>query len=265
MEEFQKNSGTLKIEWHGRVDEAGQPRLVLLHGWGQPGRSLLPLVTTLQNNCAIATLDTPGNGIAPNPPSNWGMDDYQALVEGWLATLPEAPTVFVCHSFGCRLAMRMAAKQPAWLKGIAVVGGHGLKPIRPLHRQIKVLAIRYFVKTMGFIDRQLGTGLRARYVEKLGSADYRRAGEMRPVFVRIVSDDVSALLNDVKVPVLLLYGEYDGETPPVLGRRFHALLPNSEFHELAGQDHYSVIGQGAQASRVGIVATYVKEFIKKVM
>ncbi len=258
MQSHQHGGGTLLTTQSGQADASA--RIVLLHGWGQPGASLLPLVTTLQRDFEIFALDTPGNGVAPLPLENWGITDYVALVESWLATLAEKPTLFVCHSFGARLAMRIAATQPDYLKGIVVVGGHGLKPIRPLLKQIKVWSLVRITKTLGLLDRLAQTGLKAKWAARIGSADYKNAGAFRRVFVRIVADDVAPLLPRVQVPVLLLYGEYDTETPPAMGARYHKLLPQSDFQILPALDHYTVLTNGA-----GLVQTYLREFVKKVL
>ena len=255
MEEFTQKGGTLRVSRSGNADAL---RLLLLHGWGQPAASLLPLTTTLARQFQIVGLDTPGNGIAPIPPASWGIDDYVGLVAAWLATQTSIPTVIVCHSFGCRLAMHLAARGAVpGLRGIMVVGGHGLRPIRPLPRRLKVWALVRVTKLLGALDRALHTGLKARWAARIGSPDYQNAGALRPVFVRIVSDDVAPVLNRVTVPVLLLYGANDDQTPPAMGRRFQALLPHSTFHELPGLDHYTVLTSGA-----GLVQTALREFLK---
>jgi pimeloyl-ACP methyl ester carboxylesterase len=255
-EEFLHGDG---IAYVLRAGSATAPRrLLLLHGWKQPASSLLPTVTTLQQDYAIIGLDTPGNGVAPEPPSDWAIQDYVRLVAAFMAAQPAAPTVIVCHSFGARLAMHLAAQGAPWLQGIVVIGGHGLRPIRSLSRRIKVWTITRITKVAGLLDRVFGLGLKPKWASRFGSADYRAAGAMRDVFVRIVADDVSPLLPQVRTPVALLYGANDTETPPAMGQRYHALLPNSELNILPGQDHYSVLTSP-------VVATLAKRFITKVL
>ena len=258
MEEFLHNGGTLLVTRSGNP-AADAPRLLLMHGWGQPASSLLPLTTTLARQFQIVGLDTPGNGVAPLPPASWGIGDYVDLIAAWLATQPETKTIIVCHSFGARLAMRLAARRAVpGLAGICVVGGHGLKPIRSLPRRLKIGALVRVTKTLGWLDRMLHIGLKARWAARIGSPDYQNAGALRPVFVRIVSDDVAPILDCVTVPVLLLYGQHDDQTPPAMGARYHVLLPRSAFHELPGLDHYTVLTSGA-----GLVQTYLRDFLKE--
>lgn len=255
-ETFTHQGGTLQVT---RAGSAAAPlRLLLLHGWKQPASSLLPVISTLQAAHSIIALDTPGNGVAPEPPATWGLPDYVDLVAAFMATQPNVPTVIVCHSFGARLAMHLAARHVPWLRGVVVIGGHGLRPVRPLGRQLKVWAITRVTKIAGFIDRLFGLGLKAKWASRFGSADYRSAGSLRDVFVRIVADDVAPLTPQVNVPVILIYGENDTETPPSMAQRYHALLPHSELVILPREDHYSVLTSS-------VVATQAKTFIQKVL
>lgn len=232
-------------------------RLLLLHGWRQPAASLLGLINTLLPNYQIIGLDTPGNGVAPVPPASWGIADYVDAVAAFMATEEIKPTAIICHSFGCRLAMRLAAQQQPWLRAIAVVGGHGLRPIRPLHKKIKLWAIVRVTKILGALDRAAGTGLKPSWAAKFGSADYKMADAMRDVFIRVINDDVAPLLPQVKVPVLLLYGAHDTETPPAMGRKYHRLLANSRYIELPNDDHYTLLNST-------VAATRIKEFVQEV-
>lgn len=254
-ENFNHNGGTLQVLRAGNASAAH--RLLLLHGWRQPASSLLGAVNTLLPQHEVIGLDTPGNGLAPVPPATWGVVDYVNAVAAFMAAQPAKPTIIVCHSFGCRLAMRLAAARAPWLAGVAVVGGHGLRPIRPLHKKIKLWSIVRITKIFGALDRALGTGLKAKWAGKFGSADYKTSDGMRDVFIRVINDDVQPLLHNVNIPVLLLYGAHDTETPPAMGRKFNKLLLSSEYIELPNDDHYTVLTSP-------VVATRIKEFVQKV-
>jgi len=255
-ETFVHNGGTFGITRTG--DAAAPVRLLLLHGWKQPASSLNRLVATLQKECAIIGLDTPGNTIAPEPPATWDITDYVDGVREFMATQPMAPTIIVCHSFGARLAMRLAAQNLPWLHGIAVVGGHGLRPIRPWYVSLKLWSIVRVTKIAGFADRLLGLGLKAKWAGRFGATDYKNAGAMRDVFVRVIRDDVAPLLPQVTVPVLLVYGGKDVSTPVVMGQKYHDLLAKSELIVMPNDDHYTLLDSA-------VVATHVKNFVKKVL
>ncbi|RMD90739.1 MAG: alpha/beta hydrolase, partial [Alphaproteobacteria bacterium] len=90
-----------------------------------------------------------------------------------------------------------------------------------------------------------GSDLHARYARRFGSTDYRRAGALRGTFLKAVNEDLSAIARAIEVPVLLIYGSEDRETPPEIGTRFAALMPRAELHLLDGFGHLDILGRGA--------------------
>ena len=75
---------------------------------------------------------------------------------------------------------------------------------------------------------------------------------MRPVFVRVIGEDLTQQARAVQCPTLLLYGKLDTETPPEIGRRLQALIPRSELVELNGFGHLDILtgGRHQLASRI---------------
>jgi hypothetical protein len=66
---------------------------------------------------------------------------------------------------------------------------------------------------------------RDRLRERYGSSDYRTAGAMRPVLVKAVNEDLSDVARRIRMPVVLVHGEGDTESPPEIASRLHALIP----------------------------------------
>src|SRR5690606_23024974 len=79
---------------------------------------------------------------------------------------------------------------------------------------------------------------------RIASRDYQNAGELRPILVKVVNEDLSDLLPSIQVPALLLYGSDDTETPPSVGQRIAELLPNATYVELPGFDHLTILDRG---------------------
>ena len=67
---------------------------------------------------------------------------------------------------------------------------------------------------------------------------------MRPVLVKAVSEDLSESARRIRMPVVLLHGEADSESPPEIAERLHALIPGSQLHLLRGFDHLTILGDG---------------------
>jgi pimeloyl-ACP methyl ester carboxylesterase len=85
---------------------------------------------------------------------------------------------------------------------------------------------------------------RDRLRERYGSNDYRAAGAMRPVLIKAVNEDQTEIARSIRMPVVLVHGEADTESPPEIAARLHALIPGSRLHLLRGFDHLTILGDG---------------------
>src|SRR4051794_37954555 len=95
----------------------GPPQVVALHGWQ---RSHKDFAAVLRGYDAIA-LALPGFGASPAPPEGWGTPAY---ADALLATIRDCapPVVVVGHSFGGRVAVRVAATHPELVKALVLTG-----------------------------------------------------------------------------------------------------------------------------------------------
>ena len=160
----------------------------------------------------------------------------------WLAGLSPARRVWVAHSFGARVGLQLAARHPEQLAGLFLIAAAGLPPRRPVLARATA-AIRG--GTFRLLRRLTPEGpARDRLRRRFGSADYRRAGPLRPILVKAVSEDLTAVARAVRCPTVLMYGDRDSETPPELGERLAGLIPQSRLVLLRGFDHWNVLTDG---------------------
>lgn len=240
-----------------RLDEAGThaPVVVWAHGWGQNHAAFLPLADTLRKSGSHILIDLPGHGESPPPPESWGTEDYADAVAGWLKDQNFPPVIWVGHSFGCRVGIRLAAKYPERVKAMGLIAAAGLKRKRPpLKRLYFYLRIKLFKALKAFLPQGEA---REKILSKFGSADYKNAGPMRAVFIRTVNEDLSETAKGVRCPVRLVFGTNDTETPPEFGARYKALMPNATLLLLEGLDHYSVLTNGRHQA-VKVVSDLLK-------
>lgn len=226
-------------------EQADRPlQLVWGHGWGQSSAVFMPLAESLQRFAASSLIDFPGFGNSPLPPDSWGTADYADAVAEWLTTtsMPAAPRIWIGHSFGGRIGIQLASRHPGLLHGMVLIASAGLPRRRSVPEQLKVaLRRRAFKIAKLFVpEGPRRNRLRARF----GSADYQSAGAMRPIFTRVVNEDLTPVAKTVTCPTLLLYGSLDLETPPEIGERLQHLIPGAELIVLEGFDHYTVLGEG---------------------
>jgi pimeloyl-ACP methyl ester carboxylesterase len=224
----------------------GGPLLVWAHGWGHSHANLLPLAEATRRSARSLLLDLPGFGAAPPPPGAWGTEDYADAVAEWLAPMtvdaPAGPRIWVAHSFGARVGLQLAARHPGLVDGLFLIAAAGLPRRRSPTERVRFAARRWAFRAARVLTPD--GPARERLRERFGSADYRRAGPLRPILVKAVTEDLTEVARTVRCPVVLIYGDRDTETPPDLGTRFNALMPNSRLVVLRGFDHWNVLTEG---------------------
>lgn len=226
------------------------PPVLVLHGWGASIEAVYPIVTGLASVATVCALDLPGFGESELPPQPWGVEEYQAFVAAFMDALEigEAPAI-VGHSNGGRIAMRMAATEPARTSRLVLVDSAGIPAKRTLRWYRRV----GMAKAGKYAARHLGApGERARalLVGRAGSADYLAAGPMRPTLVKLVNADLRPFMPHIKVPTLLVWGSADAETPLPDGRRMERLIPDAGLVVLEGAGHYSYLDEPARFARI---------------
>lgn len=243
--------------WHEKEAGEGSPSFVWLHGWGQDLTAFERLSGLFGGVGHHRLFDQPGFGKTPIMNAEDGTQDYAdrlaAILKG------TGPHVFVGHSFGVRVSIRMAAQHPELVQAIVGIAGAGLKRKRsPLFR-LKAMLIRNWGKLTRVLDRLFGTKLRAGFEERFGSADYKSAGSLRTTFVKTVNEDLSPVAAKAGCPVCLIYGEGDTETPPEFGARYAKIFKDAEFHEVPGFNHWDILDRGAYQCEA-----IIKRFLKKI-
>ena len=201
--------------------------MIALHGWARSGADFAAIVEGLD---ALA-IHLPGFGITPEPPTAWGSEQYADDLASALAGQP--PVVIVAHSFGGRVAVRLAAKHPELVRGIVLTG----VPLVRLHAAPKAAAsyrlVRWLAKR-GLVTQKTLEAQR----HKHGSADYRAAqGVMRDVMVRVVGENYDEDLARITAPVRMVWGENDTAAPADAGLAASRLVTRARFRAVPGAGH----------------------------
>ncbi len=237
----------------------GSPSLLFLHGWGCDNSIFGWLRSNLKDIGMHCSLDFPGFGSSELPSNIWGVEEYADCVNEFINTIAIAPCVCICHSFGGRVALRLAHKNPELINALILISSAGLKRRVPLIRRAKVKSIRTIARLANaLIPFGIGQTIKNNLYDKIGSRDYKNAEELRPILVKVVNDDLSDILPNIHIPTLLLYGSEDRETPPEVGKKISKMLPNSTYIELPGFDHLSILNQGRHQ-----LEHQIKQFFKK--
>ena len=216
------------------------PLLIWAHGWGQTHQALLPIAEAMRRRAPSILFDLPGFGASPLPPAAWSTADYADAAAEFLSQLPAGRRLWIGHSFGARIGLQLAARHPALLAGLVLIAAAGLPPRRSLGARASRAMRRWsFRLARAFVPEGAA---RERLRQRFGSADYRSADAgLRPILVKAVSENLASVARMVRCPTLLLFGHQDRETPPEIGERFAALIPQSRLVVLRGFDHWTVL------------------------
>lgn len=198
------------------------PTILILHGWGSCAKkwSKVKGILTSQGLRVIVP-DLPGFGENPTPKEPWSVDDYVEWVKNFSQGF--APFFLLGHSFGGRLAVKFAAKYPEKILGLILSGAPATKEKAAVKNSIlRALSKFSFIPFYQFFRKIF-------YKYLLKKTDYiQLQGVMKETFKKIVSEDLSSYLPQIKAKTLILWGDKDDYVPVKLAYLIKELTPNSD-------------------------------------
>ncbi len=189
----------------------GKP-LFILHGWGGKGESWLKTAEYLKNNFQIILIDLPGFGKTEFPKKAWNLDDYCQLVLALIKEFAFEKITLLGHSFGGRIAIKIAAEHPDKLEKLILVSAAGLRHKFNLKTMLAGAVVSTY-KLFPFFPRTYR--LKRFFYEKLlRRRDYFKAeGIMKEIFKNTIEEDLLPLLSLIEVKTLIIWGKKDKITP----------------------------------------------------
>jgi len=228
----------LKI--HYRVSGTGK-NVILLHGWGANVDSFQPVHNYLDKQFQVYAIDLPGFGHSEAPVNIWGTVEYTNLVRQFLHAFHIENPILIGHSFGGRLAIRLATTEK--VNKLILVDSAGIRPRRKPNYYFKVYSYKLLKRAANLpILRNYLQNTVENVKKKVGSTDYQNAsGVMRDILVKVVNEDLRELLPKIQVPTLLIWGENDSATPVADGKLMEKLLPDAGLVILKNAGHFSYL------------------------
>ena len=215
---------------HYQIAGSGR-NVILLHGWGQNCTMMNPLQQKLKEHYRVASLDLFGFGESEAIENYDTFDDYVETFHQFVLDHELTDPILIAHSFGARLAIRYALKYS--VSAMILTGAAGIKP--PLTWQ------KRWRQTCHKLSRWLPLP------KSKGSYDYQHADAFqRKVLVQVVNEDLTPVLEKIKVPVLLIWGECDDQTPLWMGKKMEALMPAACLIVLEQEDHFAYYHQSGR-------------------
>ncbi len=204
--------------------------VLFLHGWGGSTVSFRGLCNSFgAKNRSTVILDFLGHGDSGFPSRQYGAEDFAESVKELLDHLLIDKVQIVAHSFGGRIAIILAAKYPQLVDKMLLTGCAGIKPRRSLCTRLKIFRYKRAKKKGGDLS-------------SFGSKDYQGlSANMRSTFVKVVNQDLSPMLPDIRCETLLVFGSKDRDTPMYMARALKKGIAGSELIVFKGAGHYAYI------------------------
>ena len=137
----------------------------------------------------------------------------------------------IAHSFGARVAIKMASYDQGVFDKLVLTGAAGLKPRRTLKKIVKK-GVFNFLKKFTSKDK----------LKRFYSQDYLSLDPvMQQSFIKIVNEHLDDRLNFIKNKTLILFGDKDGQTPLYMAKRLNKNIKNSKLKILRGAGHFCFI------------------------
>lgn len=240
---------TINYETQGEGED-----VVVLHGWGYDITLLERLKNALSDSYRVTLIDLPGHGGSNEPEKPITVYDYADIVEKTLDKLNIKSAYFMGHSFGCRLSIIIASRNPQRVKRMVLCGAAGIRDKRTFKYYVKVYTYKigkFFLKT--FNPKKF-----EEWKKNKGSEDYKKLSDtMKATFSNIVNEDLSYLLNKIQAPTFLVWGENDTATPLYMAEIMEKNIPDCAKAVYMGRTHYAFLEELPRT--VAIVKTFFKE------
>lgn len=172
----------------------------------------------------VTALDFIGFGQSEALTEPFSVSDYAVWTKEKIDELGLDKPCVVAHSFGCRVAIKMAERWGQVFDKIILTGPAGVILKRGLKYKFKVKTYRLVKKfAPKFAER------------KFGSKEYRALSPvMKESYKKIVNEDLRSAASRVQNPVLIIEGRADKTTPIDEARAYLAVLPNGKLKLMDG-------------------------------
>ena len=244
----------INVKYYDRGSGQG---VLFLHGWGTDFSSFRTFLDRMSEpgiGYRVCAPDLPGFGGSDEPPSAWGVDDYVDFALDFLAELNIRSAVLIGHSFGGRIAVKLAARKilPVEIPKMILVDSAGVRRKKTAKQTARLLLYKA-VKRLVSIEpvRKKFPDLLEKWRKKTGSEDYRNASpRMRECMVKAINEDLTQCLPSISCPTLLIWGENDTATPLEHAKIMEKLIPDAGLVVLKNAAHYSFLDQGYTFGKV---------------
>ncbi|MBN2545828.1 MAG: alpha/beta hydrolase [Spirochaetes bacterium] len=210
--------------------------LVFVHGWGADKFNLKAIYDNLKYEFRILSIDLPGFGSSSTPYEIAGSEDYAEYLYEFLNRLNFKNINYIGHSFGGKIGIILAGKYENLISRLVLIDSAGIRSKRGINWHLKIYTFKFLKIIFSKIFKS------EKKIEKLkdlfGSNDYKNAGKLKNILVKVTQEDFTFLLDKIKCPVFLYWGEKDRYTPLWMAKKMNKLIKDSALYIVKKADHF---------------------------
>lgn len=220
----------------------GNP-IILLHGWLADLETMRPIANSLSQKFKVYLVDVIGFGKSELPEHPFNSNDFGDFLADFINKLQIKNPILIGHSNGGRMIINAAGRGIVTPKKIVLMDSAGLKPKRKLSYYIKVGIFKigkFFLNILPNIN--VIKKFKEKLLNNVGSSDYKASAPvLKETLKRIVNEDMSSLLPNIKVPTLLIWGINDTDTPISQAKKMEALIPDCGLIQYPNSGHFAYL------------------------
>lgn len=199
-----------------------------MHGYLADNRIFFNQYKSLKNYFEIYAPDLKGFGTNRGMTRPYSLDDYADEVKEYVMENGLKNPHVIAHSFGGRIAIKLASENPDLFDKIVLTGSAGLKPRFSIKKQSKKI-----------IFKTLKPFLKKEKLECFYSSDYRALSPiMKESFIKIVGEHLDDRISKIQNQVLIVNGKLDKETPVYTAKKLNKGIKNSKLVLIENAGHF---------------------------
>lgn len=236
---FKSDFCDLYFEIYGNGDN----NILILPGWGDNRNSFHHIIDYFKDKYTIYIIDYPGFGKSTIPNKELTIYDYANMIKEFMYKYNIDNPIVMAHSFGGRIAVLLNGFYNIPIKKFILIDVAGIKERKSISQLIKQYMYKLKRKMSIFIKNKKKREIYiANLRKKYASSDYLMLPDtMHKTFKNIVNENLKKYIKNISVETLILWGEYDFDTPLRSGMIFNKKIKDSALIILPRAGHFSYI------------------------
>jgi pimeloyl-ACP methyl ester carboxylesterase len=237
-----------EFQLHGESVGEGSPTLVFLHYWGGSSRTWRGVASRLAGSYRCVAYEHRGWGRSGSPDAGFAIVDLASDALAVIDALEPAEVVLVGHSMGGKVAQAVAARKPHRLRGLVLVAPAPAAPAVTFDDAARQELLSNYQSPESVrrgVENVIYQALAPEVMEQIVAdslAGIPAATAAWPMGA--ISEDVSAGVGEIEVPVLVVGADHDGVEPVDLLRdHVVAALPNARLVVVTESGHFIPLEQ----------------------